>query len=52
MVMLIFQEFQKDHMTLLFQKQAFRYVRYLTTQTDQKWPLQAKYATICGILSL
>ena len=35
-VMLIFQEFQKDHMTLLFQKHTFRHVHYLTTQTDPK----------------
>ena len=45
MVMLIFQEFQKVHITLLLQKHAFWYVHYLTTQSD---PSEQKYATsIC-----
>ena len=42
MVMLLFQVFQKVQMTLFSQKHAFRYVHYLTTQNDPKWPLQAK----------
>ena len=42
MVMLIFQELPNDPMTQLLQKHSFRYVQYLTTQTDPRWPLRAK----------
>ena len=49
MLTLIFEEFQKDHMTLLLQKHAFRYLQYLTTQTDPKWPIRAR---ICNYLHI
>ena len=50
MVMLIFQEFLKDHMTLLFQKNKhsdmFTNWPHRITQSD---PSKQKYAIICYI---